>query len=59
MTHCTQIVYLIGLGFLNDPDQVGGIGQITVMKDKSFVLFMRILIQMINPVGVEERTSRF
>jgi hypothetical protein len=48
-----QVVYFIRLNLLDNSDQVGGIGQITVMHDEPAVLLMRILIQMIYSVCVK------
>ena len=49
-----QIVDLVRLHLLDDPDQVGGIGQIAIVQNKPPVLFMRILVEVIDPVGVEQ-----
>ena len=36
---CRKIVELIGLCFLNDADQVGGVCEILVMKDEYYDLY--------------------
>ena len=40
-------------------DQVGGVGQISVMQDQVAVLFVGILVEMVNPVGIKKRGSSF
>ena len=55
----TEIVDFIGLYFLHNVQKAAGIGQVSVMQDESPVLEMRILIDMVDPVGVEERASPF
>jgi len=59
MAHSGQVVYLIRLYLLNDPDEVGSVGEIAVMKDKLGTLYVWILVEMIDPFGVEKRTAAF
>lgn len=54
---CAEIVDLIRLNVLNDPDEVCCIGQIAVMEDKIAMLYMRILIEFVYAVGVELRRA--
>jgi hypothetical protein len=49
-----QVVDLIRLDLLENTDQVGGIGQISIMKDKVSVVHMGVLIQVVDAVGVEQ-----
>ena len=53
MAHCSQIINFIRLNFLNNADQVGRISKIAIMQFKMYVFFMRILVQMIDPVCIE------
>ena len=39
-----QVIDFIGLNFLDDANQIGGIGQVTVMHEKAYVCLMRIFI---------------
>jgi hypothetical protein len=48
-----QIVDLVGLYLLHDADQVGGVGQVAVMQVQSHAALVRILIKMIDAVGIE------
>ena len=52
----SKVVNLIGLHLLHDPNQVGAVGEIAVVEDQPWILFMGILIQVINPIGVEAAT---
>ncbi len=52
-----QVVDLIGLHFLHDPDQAAGIGEIPIMQHEFAALLMRSLVEMINAVGVEKRRT--
>ena len=49
-----QVVNLVRLHLLNNANQTGGIGHIAVMQDKTRILFMRILIQVIDTVGIKQ-----
>jgi DNA polymerase III subunit gamma/tau len=49
-----EIVDLIGLDLLDDANQVGAVGEVTVMQDKVAIINMGILIEMIHPLGVEQ-----
>jgi hypothetical protein len=48
-----QIVNLVRLGFLDDADQVGRIGQIPVVHHKPDVFFVQVPVEMIHTTGVE------
>jgi hypothetical protein len=48
-----QVVDLIGLHLLNDPDQVGAVREIPVVEHQERVALMGVLIQVIDPAGVE------
>src|SRR3989344_1984765 len=54
-----EIVNLIGLHLLHDVDQTTGIGHVTVMQHKLATLYMRVLIQMIDTIRVEEGGPAF
>jgi len=59
MRLCSKVVDLIGFYFLDYPDQVGGVGQVAVMKLEVNVRLMRILVEMVNPLRIEKRASPF
>jgi hypothetical protein len=48
-----EIIDFIRLHLLDDSNQVGGICEVAVVKDESWVGFMGILIEVINALGVE------
>ena len=54
-----QVVELIRLGFLNDADQVGRVGQVSVMQDEVAVINMRILIEVVDAARVEAGAAAF
>ena len=47
-----QIVHFVGLDLLHQPDKVHGVGQITVVQEKSAAVGMGVLIKMIDAAGV-------
>ena len=49
----TEVVDLIRLNLLDNPDQVGAVCEVAVVKDQSRVALVRILIKVVNPTGVE------
>jgi hypothetical protein len=55
MAHRSQVVDLVRLGLLDDADQVGGVGQIAVVQFEFGIIYVRVLVQMIDTVGVEQR----
>ncbi len=52
-----EVVDLVGLNLLHDADEVGCVGEIAVVEEEAHRLFVTILIEMIYPVGVEERRT--
>ena len=54
MAHCAQVVDLVRLRLLHDADQVGAVRQITVVQLEALVVDMRVLVQMVHAVGVEQ-----
>ena len=44
---CRQVVDFVGLRFLNDANQVGGIGDVAVMQEEPRIAFMRVDVQVI------------
>ena len=54
-----QIVHLVRLHLLHDPDEIGGVGQIAIVEYELLIVYMRILIQMIHPLGIKEGGAAF
>ena len=52
-----EIVDLVRLGLLDDADQVGRIGHVAIMEDEALVRLVRILVEMLDPAGVERRRA--
>ena len=55
MAHRAQVVDLVRLHLLNDADQVAAVGQVAVMQREVLLVDMRVLIQVVNTVGIERR----
>jgi len=43
MRLCGEVVDLVRLHFLDDADQVGGVGQVTIVEDEVALLDVRVL----------------
>ena len=53
-----EVVDLIGLNLLDNPNQIGAVGEIAVVEDQPWISLIGILIQVINPVGVVREAGR-
>ncbi len=53
MTLGSKVVDLIRLHLLDDPDQVGTVGEVAVVKNKARIALVRVLVEVIDPGGVE------
>ena len=53
--HRREVVDFVRLHLLDNPDQVGRIGQVPVMQDKIAMFYMGILVKVIDAIGVEQR----
>ena len=47
-----QVVDLIGLHLLDDPDQVGAVGEVAVVEHQARIALVRVLVEVIDPGGV-------
>ena len=50
-----EVVDLVGLHLLDDADQARRIGEVAVVQDEAAVLLVRILVQVVDAIGVEQR----
>ncbi len=50
---CGEIVDFIRLHGLDDSDQIGGVGHIAEVKDEPRIGLVRVLIDVVDPAGVE------
>jgi hypothetical protein len=48
-----EVVDLVGLGFLHDADEVAGVAQVAVVEFEAGVLNVRVLVDVVHPLGVE------
>jgi hypothetical protein len=56
---CRQVVDFVGLHLLNDPNEARGVGQVSMVQTQPDVFLVRILVQMIDAIGVEQRGPAF
>ena len=54
-----QVVDLIGLDLLDDLDQIAAVREISVVENQSGIHIVGILVQMIDPAGVEAAGPSF
>ena len=55
--HRTEVINLIGLHLLYNANQVGGIRQIAVVQFEAHMLFVGVLVEVVDAVGVEHRRA--
>src|SRR6516165_3143639 len=48
-----EIVDLSWLGFLNDANEIRCIGHIAIVQHEPYIPFVRVLVEMINALGIE------
>ena len=53
MTLGCEIVDLVRLHLLDDPNDVGGVRQVPVVQVQADMLLVRILVQVVDTIGVE------
>ena len=53
MTLRTEVVDLVRLEIIDQFDEVHGVGQVAVVKEKLHSVYVGILVKMINAIGVE------
>ena len=49
----TEVVHLVRLHFLEDAGQVGSVGQVAVVQNEVLLVDMRILVNVVDPLGVK------
>ena len=55
----SDVVYLIRLYFLDEADEVGGVGEISVVENEIPVFFMRVLVEMVHSFRIKRRGPSF
>jgi hypothetical protein len=48
----TEVVDLIGLHLLDDPDQVAAVGEVAVVQGEARIALVGVLVEVIDPGGV-------
>ena len=56
MALSAEIVNFVGLNCLHDAHKIGRISEIAVMKNEVTVFLVRVCIEVINPIGVDQRS---
>ena len=59
VAHGREVVNLIRLHFLDDADEVRAVGQVTVVQLQPNIGVMRVLVEVVDAVGIEQRSSAF
>ncbi len=54
MALCAEIINFIRLRFLNDTDEVTGVAQVAIVQLEVGVLNVRVLVDMVDTLGVEQ-----
>src|ERR1700733_8221842 len=57
MALCSQVVDFVGLRLLHDVDQARGVSHIPIVEHQPALFLMWILIEMVNTIGVQQRTT--
>jgi hypothetical protein len=57
VAHRAQVVDLVGLHLLHDAHQVGAVRQVTVVQLEAPVVDVRVLVEVVDAVGVEQRRA--
>ena len=50
-----EVVDFVGLDLLDDAHEAGTVGHVAVVEDEAAVLFVGVLVEVVDAVGVEER----
>jgi len=53
-----EVVDFIRLHLLDDPDQIGAVSEVAVVQREPGIELMRILIEMVDPLGVVREAGR-
>ena len=59
MAHGAQVIDFIGLGFLNDANQVAGVAQVAIVQLQVRVFDVWVLVNVVNALGVERTGAAF
>ena len=54
-----EVVDLIGLNLLHDADEVGAVHEVAVVQLQAYVVFVRVLVQVVDAVRVELGSAAF
>ena len=59
MAHRGEVIDLVWLHLLDDTNQVGGVGQVSVMQFEFGIINVRVLIQMVDSIRIKQRSAPF
>ena len=48
-----EVIDLIRLHLLDDPNQIGAVGEVSIVKNQARVALVEVLVKVINSTGVE------
>ena len=54
-----EVVDLVGLDLLDDVDEGRGVGEVAVVEDEVRVGLVRVLVEVVDAGGIEERRTAF
>ena len=54
-----QVVHLVGLHLLHDAGEVAGVGQVAIVQFEVSVINMRVLVDVVYPLGVKRASPAF
>jgi hypothetical protein len=57
VAHGPQVVNLVGLHLLHNADDVGRVAQVAVVQVQAHRIVVRVLVQVVDPLGVEQRAA--
>jgi hypothetical protein len=57
VAHRREVVDLVRLHLLDDPDQVRRIREVAVVQHEALMIDVRVLVEVVDAVGVEERSA--
>ncbi len=49
-----EVVYLVGLNLLDDADEAGAIGHVTMVEEEAYFFLVAVFVEMVDAVGVEK-----
>lgn len=57
MALCAEVINFIRLCFLHDANEVAGVAQIAIVQLEVGVVYVRVLVDVVDTLGVEQRRA--